>query len=267
MIELFKNYLIFENIENILIEYNTNYDDIIKEINEKCKNTILFSTLYDINELINLFNDNINNSIKIVFLRYMPTLNPEKIMIFNNTYQVGELYSNNDFFEYYNFYENSGIYDNAIVPELILNMYYYIKFRLSSIQLIQYMYDESIPITINSYEGEIILSTNSRINRKVRLFYINDNVLKYYESEILVTQLSFLKYDKENWNKFCVINKENPIVEVNVVLLGVLYYSDKDYEIIYSLMSLIENSLNIIDENSVVIVYFILYIENYINKM
>lgn len=96
MIDLFNHHFVFINIEKILIEYNINYDDIIIEINNKCKNTIIISTLFDINEIKSIFNNNIDNSIKKVFLRYLPNFNNDIINVFENAYHVGIIYNKDD---------------------------------------------------------------------------------------------------------------------------------------------------------------------------
>lgn len=146
-----------------------------------------------------------------------------------------------------------------------MNLYYqnfhfmcmnYIIFRLSSLELIQYMYNESIPINFNTYEGEIILSTDGQIGRKVKLYYSeNDKNEIYYKSELSIIHLSFLRYNKNNWNEFCMINLENPIIQVNVVILLIIYSSDNDYEIIFSLIASLENSFDVVDKDSTIIVY------------
>lgn len=132
----------------------------------------------------------------------------------------------------------------------------YIIFRLSSLELIQYMYNESIPINFNTYEGEIFLSTDGQIGRKVTLYYSeNDKNEIYYKSELSIIHLSFLRYNKNNWNEFCMINLENPIIKVNVVILLIIYSSDNDYEIIFSLIGSLENSFDVVDKDSTIIVY------------
>lgn len=146
-----------------------------------------------------------------------------------------------------------------------MNLYYqnfhfmcinYIIFRLSSLELIQYMYNESIPINFNTYEGEIILSLDGQIGRKVTLYYSeNDKNEIYYKSELSIIHLSFLRYNKNNWNEFCMINLENPIIKVNVVILLIIYSSDNDYEIIFSLIASLENSFDVVDKDSTIIVY------------
>lgn len=146
-----------------------------------------------------------------------------------------------------------------------MNLYYqnfhfmcinYIIFRLSSLELIQYMYNESIPINFNTYEGEIILSLDGQIGRKVTLYYSeNDKNEIYYKSELSIIHLSFLRYNKNNWNEFCMINLENPIIQVNVVILLIIYSSDNDYEIIFSLIASLENSFDVVDKDSTIIVY------------
>lgn len=133
MIDLFNHHFVFINIEKILIEYNINYDDIINEINNKCKNTIIISTLFDINEVKSIFNNNIDNSIKKVFLRYLPNFNNDIINVFENAYHVGIIYNKDD--ELFSdilekleeLFNNLGI-SEFILPEFPLYVYelYYI---------------------------------------------------------------------------------------------------------------------------------------------
>lgn len=118
------------------------------------------------------------------------------------------------------------------------------------------MYNESIPIIFNSYEGEIILSLDGQIGRKVTLYYSeNDKNEIYYKSELSIIHLSFLRYNKSNWDEFCMINLENPIIKVNVVILLIIYSSDNDYEIIFSLIGSLENSFDVVNKDSTIIVY------------
>lgn len=118
------------------------------------------------------------------------------------------------------------------------------------------MYNESIPIIFNSYEGEIFLSLDGQIGRKVTLYYSeNDKNEIYYKSELSIIHLSFLRYNKSNWDEFCMINLENPIIKVNVVILLIIYSSDNDYEIIFSLIGSLENSFDVVDKDSTIIVY------------
>lgn len=133
MIDLFNHHFVFINIEKILIEYNINYYDIIIEINNKCKNTIIISTLFDINEIKSIFNNNIDNSIKKVFLRYLPNFNNDIINVFNNTYHVGIIYNKDDKLfsdileKLEELFNNFGI-NEFILPEFPLYVYklYYI---------------------------------------------------------------------------------------------------------------------------------------------
>lgn len=118
------------------------------------------------------------------------------------------------------------------------------------------MYNESIPIIFNSYEGEIFLSLDGQIGRKVTLYYSeNDKNEIYYKSELSIIHLSFLRYNKSNWDEFCMINLENPIIKVNVVILLIIYSSDNDYEIIFSLIGSLENSFDVVNKDSTIIVY------------
>lgn len=118
------------------------------------------------------------------------------------------------------------------------------------------MYNDSIPIIFNSYEGEIILSLDGQIGRKVTLYYSeNDKNEIYYKSELSIIHLSFLRYNKSNWDEFCMINLENPIIKVNVVILLIIYSSDNDYEIIFSLIGSLENSFDVVNKDSTIIVY------------
>lgn len=118
------------------------------------------------------------------------------------------------------------------------------------------MYNDSIPIIFNSYEGEIFLSLDGQIGRKVTLYYSeNDKNEIYYKSELSIIHLSFLRYNKSNWDEFCMINLENPIIKVNVVILLIIYSSDNDYEIIFSLIGSLENSFDVVNKDSTIIVY------------
>lgn len=133
MIDLFNHHFVFINIEKILIEYNINYDDITNEINNKCKNTIIISTLFDINEVKSIFNNNIDNSIKKVFLRYLPNFNNDIINVFENAYHVGIIYNKGDELfsdileKLVELFNNFGI-SEFILPEFPLYVYelYYI---------------------------------------------------------------------------------------------------------------------------------------------
>lgn len=239
-------------------------------INSQCKESILISTCLtdDDFHLFKSLSISPDLSITIVHFRYINPGDNDYTPYFKNHYFIGLMYAMEStlyqqilsslltFLSSINYQ-----YTFQIIPSLPL-------YLISAVQMTQYLYNQSIPFTYDSFEDMVTLAVDRQIGRHLRLLFFNGTTLnEKYKSPVAVVHFSFLRYDKENWNEFCNILYEDPILKVEVVLVGILYNSINDYSTIYSIIAGAESSFKIeTAEDSIIKLLPIKYDENNIEE-